>query len=119
VDVKMIHKVLSPCVQDTEKTYLDPQMFGVSGEFDKSFTNGAKQDVVKDSLIPQGKRIEFRRDGKDHMEVLDWKEGFFPLLEPFFFLEKLTFWAMPVSTRVVRYPDAATGITLIHMTSQL
>ena len=106
-------------MQDTDKPDLSAQMLGISGKFYKSLRNGSKQNVVEGSLVPQGKRTKFRRDGKDHMEVLDWKEGFFPLLEPFFFLEKLTFWAMPVSTRVVRYPDAATGITLIHMTSQL
>lgn len=93
----MIHEILSPCMQNADKSNLDTQMLWVPSQFGKSLTNGAKQNVVKDAFIPQGKWIEFRRDGEDYMEVWHWKNVFSSLLNPFFFLEKLAFWAMPVS----------------------
>jgi hypothetical protein len=83
-------------MQDADKSDLDSQMLGVAGELGKGFSSGAKQNVIKDPLIPQGKRIEFCRDGKDHMEVWHWKNIFSSLLNPFFFLEELALRAMPV-----------------------
>lgn len=96
MDVGMIHEILSPCVQDRDKSYLSTQIFGIPGEFAKSLCNRSKKDVVKDPFIPQGKRVEFCRYGKVHMEVWHWKEIFFLLLEPSLFLEKLAFGASSI-----------------------
>ena len=93
----MIHEILSPCMQNADKSNLDTQMLWVPSQFGKSLTNGAKQNVVKDAFIPQGKWIEFCRDGKDYMEVWCRKEVFFPLFKPFFFFKELAFRAMSVS----------------------
>jgi len=72
-------------MQDRDKSYLSPQMLGVAGELGKGFSNGAKQNVIKDPLIPQGKWIEFCRDGKDYMEVWYWEDVFSSLLQPSLF----------------------------------
>ena len=93
----MIHEILSPCMQNADKSNLDTQMLWVPSQFYKSLRNGSKQNVVEGSLVPQGKRTKFRRDGEDYMEVWHRKNVFSSLLNPFFFLEKLAFWAMPVS----------------------
>jgi hypothetical protein len=106
-------------VQDADKSDLSAQMLGISGKFKKSLRNGSEQNVIEDSLIPQNKRIEFCRNGKDNMEVWHGKKVFFPLLEPFFFFKELALRAMSVSARVIRYPHTATGVAFIHMTSQL
>jgi hypothetical protein len=97
VDVSMVHEVLSPSVEDTDKPNLSTQMLWISGKFDKRLRNGSEQNVIKDLLVPQDKRIEFRRNGKNHMEVWYCKEVFFPLFKPFFFFKELAFWAMSVS----------------------
>jgi len=93
----MVHEVLSPSVQDADKPDLSTQVLWIPGKFKKSLRNATKQNVIKDLLVPQGKRIEFRRNGKNHMEVWYRKEVFFPLFKPFFFLEELAFRAMSVS----------------------
>jgi len=93
----MIHEVLSPSVQDGDKSDLSPQMLGISGKFEKSLCDGSKQNVIKGLLIPQDKRIKFPWEGKNHMEVWNWKEVFFPLFKPSLFLKKLALRAMSVS----------------------
>lgn len=81
----MIHEVLSPCMQNADKSNLDTQMLGVAGKLGKGLRNGAEQNVIKDPLIPQSKWIEFCRDGKDYMEVWHWKDVFSSLLQPSLF----------------------------------
>jgi hypothetical protein len=115
----MIHEVMAPCVQDTDKSNLAAQMLGISGKFKKSLRNTTKKNIIEDSLIPQSKRIEFCGNGKYNMEIGHGKKVFFPLLKPFFFFKELALGAMPVSARVIRYPRTATGAAFIHMTSQL
>jgi hypothetical protein len=93
----MVHEVLSPSVQDTDKPDLSTQMFWIPGKFKKSLRNTTKQNVIKDLLVPQGKWIEFCRNGKNHMKVWYRKEIFFPLFKPFFFFKELALRAMSVS----------------------
>ena len=93
-------------------------MPGISGKLKKSLRNTAEQNVIDGSLIPQNKRIEFRRNGEYNMEVWNGKEIFFSLLKPFFFFEELALRAMSVSARVVGYPDTAAAVTFIYMTTE-
>jgi len=115
----MVHEVLSPSVQDTDKPDLSTKMLGISGKFAKRLRDRLEQNVIEDFLIPQNKRIDFRRNSKNHMEVWYRKEIFFPLFKPFFFFKELALRAMPVSARVVGYLDTATAVTLIYMASKL
>jgi len=85
VDVSMVHEILSPSVQDTDKPELSAKMLGISRKFDKRLRNGSEQNVIKDPLIPQSKWIEFCRNGKDYMEVWHWKDVFSSLLQPSLF----------------------------------
>jgi hypothetical protein len=90
-------------VQNADKSNLSAQMLGISGKLKKSLRNGSEQNVINDSLISQGERIEYRWYGKYNMEVWHGKKVFFPFLKPFFFFKELALRAMPVSARVIRY----------------
>jgi hypothetical protein len=97
VHMRVVQEILSPSVQDGDKSDLDAQMLGISGKFEQSLRNRTEQNVIKGLLIPQDKRIKFPWNGKNHMEVWDRKEIFFPLFKPSLFGKELTFRAVSVS----------------------
>lgn len=82
----MIHEVLSPGVQNADSPYRYAKMPLVIGEFHERLGNGTEKKIVYDLPVHQYQVIQFRGDGKDHMEVLDGKQilaaGFDPSLLP-------------------------------------
>lgn len=82
----MIHKVLSPGVQDSDGPDPCAQMPRIIGEFHECPRHGLKKKVIHDLPIHGDQAIQFRGEGEDHMEVLDGKKilaaGFDPSLLP-------------------------------------
>jgi hypothetical protein len=71
MDVGMIHKVLSPGVQNADRPYACAKMFRVMGEFHKRLGNGAKKKIVHDLPVHGYKGIQFRGNGEDHMKIFN------------------------------------------------
>jgi len=111
----MVHQILAPGVQNTDKPDHRSQVFRIRSKFRQGFRNGLEQNPVKDFLIPEHKRVEFVGEGEDDVEVRNGKQIFFPGLYPLLFFEELALGAMPVSAGVVRDYLVAAVIALIHV----
>jgi len=85
MDVRMIHEVLSPGVQDADAPDLCTEMFRVVCEFRKCLGDGAEKKIVQDPAIHRYQGLEFRGEGEDHMEIRDRQEVLTSGLDPFFF----------------------------------
>ena len=67
--MRVQEQVLSPRVQNAEKTNLRAEMLGMACNLAECFRHGAKQEVVEFRLILQDERVEFMRQREDHVEV--------------------------------------------------
>ena len=78
----MIHEVLTPGVQNTDRPYPCAKMFRVIGQFHERLGDGAKKKIVHDLPIHRYQTIQFRGDGEDNVEVLDGKKVIAASLDP-------------------------------------
>ena len=81
----MIHEVLPPGVQNTDGPYFSAEMFRVVGKFHERLGNRAKQKIVQNLPVHRNQGIQFRGDGKDHMEILNGEKVLTARLDPSFF----------------------------------
>ena len=51
MEVRMVHQILSPSVQDGDKTDLGAEMFGVGGNGEKSLGGGTKKEIIQHALV--------------------------------------------------------------------
>jgi hypothetical protein len=82
VDVGMIYNVLTPGMQNAGSPYPCAEMFLVICEFNKRLGNRSKKKIVHDLPIHRYQVIQFRRDGEDHVKILDGKEILPASLDP-------------------------------------
>src|SRR5215213_2753330 len=54
VQMRMVHQVLSPGVQHSQKADLRAQVFGIRGDRVQCFGRRSEQDVVDDNLVLEG-----------------------------------------------------------------
>jgi hypothetical protein len=119
VDMRMVHQILAPGVQDADKPDRSSKMFRICSKFCQGFRNSFEQKTVEDFLIPEHKGIELIGESEDHVEVRDGKQIFFPGLYPLLFFKKLALGAVPVSAGVVRDNLVAAVLALINMAALL
>ena len=62
-------QVLPPCVQNTEKADLRPEVSRVFGDFEHRCRAAPEQQVIQDGLIGLAERNQFMRKREDHMKV--------------------------------------------------
>ena len=96
MDMRMVHKILPPCVQDADKPYTCSKIIRVFTQLFESPGRRLKQDVIHCLFVSQDKRIEKVRDREDNMKVLNRQKVSVYFKNPFFFSEKLTFGAVSV-----------------------
>ena len=101
MNVRMKEQVLSPRVEDAEKTNVRTEIFGIACNLAECFSHGAKQEVVEFRLILQDERVEFMRQREDHMEIPGWKQFQLPGLDPSTAGLSLTLVAMTIATAIV------------------
>ena len=101
MNVGMKEQVLSPRVQNAEKTNLGSEILRIACNLAECFSHGAKQEVVEFRLILQDERVEFMRQREDHVEVSGWKQFEFPRVHPSTTRLSLTLVAMTIATAVV------------------
>jgi len=82
----MIHKVLSPGVQNPDGPYPCAKMLRIMGELHERLGNGSKKEIIQDLPVHRDQMIQFRRDGEDHMEILNGKKILTTSLDPSLFL---------------------------------
>jgi len=82
----MIHKVLAPRVQNADSPYLCAKMLRIMGKLHERLGNGSEKKIVHDLPVHRDQMIQFRRDGEDHMEILNGKKILTTSLDPSLFL---------------------------------
>jgi len=80
----MIHKVLTPGVQNADSPYPCAKVLLVIGEFHERLGGGSEKKIVHDLPVHRYQGIQFRGNGEDHMEILDGKEILAARLDPSF-----------------------------------
>jgi len=71
VNVRMIHKVLSPGVQNTNDAWFSAEVFRIIGQFNDCFGNRTEKKIVHDLPVHRYQGIQFRGDGEDHMKIFN------------------------------------------------
>jgi hypothetical protein len=85
MDVRVIHEVLAPGVQNADTPYLCPKMLRVVCEFHERFGDRTEKKIVDDLAVHGDQGVEFRGEGEDHMEIRDGQEVLAAGLDPFLF----------------------------------
>ena len=80
--MRVMHQILSPCVQDGDEADLGAQVFGVSANGAQRLGGGAKQDVVHHSLVLVRDRRNLLRHGEDDVEILNRQQFSLPFFKP-------------------------------------
>jgi len=118
VNVRMIHKILSPGMQNTNDAYFCAEMFRVMGEFHQRLGNGAEKKIVHDLPVHRYQGIQFRGNCEDHMKILNGQKVLTASLDPLFLGQGLAFGTMPVPAGVIRYLQMSAVVALVLMTAQ-
>src|SRR5258708_12242700 len=101
MDMGMESKFLTPGVQHGEEAEFRADVSGVASDFEKSFGNGAEQQIVDDFLILQDQWRELRRKREDHMDVARREKFSLTCGDPAFAGRGLTLWAVSIAAAVV------------------
>ena len=81
----MIHEVLAPGVQNADDPYPCTEVFRVVCKFCERLGDRTEKKIVHDLAVHGYEGIEFRREGEDHMEILNGQELLTACLDPFLF----------------------------------
>lgn len=73
VQMGMKRERLTPGMKHREKTENDTEMARIAANHEQRLTDGSEQDLVKESSIGEGERIEQIGNGEDDMEVRNGK----------------------------------------------
>jgi len=114
----VIHKVLPPGMQNTDDAYFCSEVFRVAGKFHERFGNRTKKKVVHDLPVHQYQGIQSRRNGENHMEILNGKKIFTAGLDPLFLGQGLAFGTVPIPAGVIRYLQMAAVVALVLMAAK-
>ena len=98
-------------MEDGEEANLSAQMLGIGGDGAQGLSGGPEQNAVDPFLVLVSDRGNLFRQRKDHMEVLGIQKFRAAFLEPFRSGERLTFWTVSISARVISIALMATPVT--------
>ena len=114
----MRQQILSPCVQDAQKTDLSTQVFGIGRDFQHGGRAGLKQKVIEDTRIALTKRNQSVGQREDHVEVGHAEHFFLSRGEPALARLRLALGAVAVAAAVIRDGLVAASGTVIDMSAQ-
>ncbi len=118
VDMRMIHEILSPRVQDAYKPDLSTETLRVFRKLRQGFRYGLEQGSIEDFLIPEDEGVQQIGDGEDDVEVRYREEILSPGFDPLLLFQELAFRAVPVSAGVVRDLFRSAVAALVHMAAE-
>jgi hypothetical protein len=73
----------------------------ITGKFQQRLRGASEQEIVNDLLVSEHQRIEYVREGEDHMEVMDGKHILLSFLKPLLPFKKLALRTMPVPAGII------------------
>ena len=108
----------SPCVEHREESDLRPQMLGISRNGAQCLAGRPEQNVVDDVLILKGNGGDWLRDSEDHMEILGVEKLGSTIIQPFGASQRLAFWAVAISARIITDALVVTAITVLDVAAK-
>src|SRR5215471_15358209 len=99
VGMRMAQQVLTPRVQDAQKSDLRPQMLRISSNLKKCGGAGLEQQAIEHFRIVLAEWIQLMGNGEYHMKVGHAEHFFFAGGEPALARLRLALWAMPIAAR--------------------
>jgi hypothetical protein len=100
VNMGMKQQILSPVVQDREKTDVRTEMARIGGNGLKRCGAGGEQDFIQQPLVSQNEVVELFRDGENHMVIIDRQQFSLPAFHPLRPGQVLAFRTMTVTAGV-------------------
>jgi hypothetical protein len=118
MQMRMMHQIGPPTVQDGEKANLRAQVLGIGGYGTQGLGRGLKEDVIDHLLVLVSDRGNLVRNGKDDVEVLAVEKFRLAVFDPLGAGQRLAFWAMPIAARTVANALLAALIALFDLSSE-
>ena len=84
-----------------EEADFGAEVLGIGADGAQGISGGTEQNAINRLLVLVGDRSNLFRQRKDHMEILGVEKFGAAILNPFRAGQRLTFWAVPIGTRVV------------------
>jgi hypothetical protein len=119
VEVGMILKVLSPCMQNGCISNAGIQELRVGSKACHYLIDYPEQDIITIYLMMQKKRVQFVRYGKDHMQITDRQKICFTFREPSFTVNVSALWTVTVPATVIDDLFMATMFAMFHPSSHV
>ena len=118
VQVGMMHQVLSPRVQDGEKTDLGAEMLGLGGNLQERLGSCLEQDAVDDPLIRQCQGAQLGWQREHHVKIRNIEQFRLPRLQPSRAGRGLTLGAVTIATRIVGEAAISAGVARLFVSAQ-
>jgi hypothetical protein len=114
----VVQKSLSPCVEHREESDLRTQMLGIGCNGAQCLAGSPEQNVVDDVLILKGNGCDWLRHSEDHMEILGVEELGSTIIQPLSASQRLAFWAVAITARIITDALVVTAITVLDVATK-
>jgi len=101
MEVRMIQEVLSPCMQNGGEADPGSKVPRIGGDGDERVGDGSKENVIDHSFVLERDRGYHIRQSPYDVIILHRQKFGTTCSQPSGIIERLTFGAVPVTTRVV------------------
>jgi hypothetical protein len=118
MEMWMKKQILTPGMEDSEKTNFGTEMFGVGSNGAHGLGYRLEENAVDYFLVLVTEGGNLFRHGKDHVEILAVKKLGLTFLNPFCASQTLAFITMPIAAAVVRIVLVAAAVALFDMAAK-
>jgi len=118
MQMRMVHQVLPPGVENSQETNLRAEMLWIGGDPAQRLGHRPEQDIVDHGLVLERDGGNLVRHGEHDMEVGHVEQFRLAVLQPLGTRQTLAFRAVPVAARVVRHTLITAIITLLDVTAE-
>src|SRR5262249_39269703 len=115
MQMRVMHEVLSPGMQDREEADLGTEMFGVRADGAQGLGGGGEEQVIDHGLVLIGDGRDLFRQRKDDVKVWAVEQLRLSIFDPCGARERLALRAVPITAAVVGNAFMLTGITAFTM----
>ena len=102
MQMRVMGKRLSPCVQHRQEPDFRTEMLGVRSDGSQRLRCCAEQDIVDNGLVLERDDLDLRRHGEHDVEVWHVEQFRLPILQPLRPSQTLALRAVAITTRVER-----------------
>jgi hypothetical protein len=118
MQVRMMHQVASPSMQNSEEANLRAEVFWIGSYSTQGLGRRLKENVVDHLLVLVSDRCDLVRNSEDNMEVLAVEKFGLTIFDPLGTGQRLALWTMPVAAGPVANALLTTLIALLDLSSE-